>query len=100
MVAHAVCREQSSQTRSEVILNRKDLIGLAVLLALILTVTLDAQTPLTSLKAIHDLDNVEAGKGLPVSIEATVTYFNAVRDDLFVQDGPIGIYIWKTAASS
>lgn len=75
----------------------KHRIGPAVLLALILAVNLGAQTPLTSLKAVHDLSNAEASKGLPVSIEATVTYFNAVRDDLFVQDGSIGIYVWKAS---
>jgi diguanylate cyclase (GGDEF)-like protein len=53
---------------------------------------------LTSLKAVHDLGNTEAAKGLPVSFEATVTYFNSARDDLFVQDGAIGIYIWKASA--
>ena len=83
---------------SQIILITKRLIGPAVLLALLHPVAALAQSPLTTLKAVHDLSNAEASKGLPVSFPATVTYFNPVRADLFVQDGPVGIYIWNAGA--
>ncbi len=52
-----------------------------------------AATPLTSIRAIHQLTNAEAAKALPVAFEGTVTY-NAKADiDLFVQDGDQAIYV-------
>lgn len=48
---------------------------------------------LTTLHAIHLLTKSEAGKGLPVAFEATVTYYNPSDVDLFVQDGGDAIYV-------
>ena len=53
----------------------------------------DAQQPLTSLRAIHALTNTQAGHQLPVSFEATVTYYRAYERTLFVQDGDLAIYV-------
>lgn len=35
------------------------------------------RAPLTSLRTIHTLSNDQAGQGLPVAFEATVTYFRS-----------------------
>jgi len=49
--------------------------------------------PLTSVRAIHALTNAEAGKGLPVLFQATVTFFREPERTLFVQDGDAAIYV-------
>jgi diguanylate cyclase (GGDEF)-like protein len=51
---------------------------------------------LTSLQAVHALDNVQAAKALPVSFEATVTYYRNDDVDLFVQDNGVAIYVFTT----
>ena len=48
---------------------------------------------LTTLRAVHDLSNAEAGLALQVSFEATVTYFLPIESILFVQDGDLGIFV-------
>jgi diguanylate cyclase (GGDEF)-like protein len=53
--------------------------------------------PLTSLGAINALSNAEAREGLPVSIEATVTYYRWQEHLLFVQDGDYAAFIYATA---
>ena len=53
----------------------------------------DAQQPLTSLRAIHALTNTQASHQLPVSFEATITYYRAYERTLFVQDGDLAIYV-------
>ena len=55
-----------------------------------------APAPLTSLRAVHALTNDEAGKGLPVAFEATVTYFRGYENTLFVQDDGVAIYVAVT----
>jgi diguanylate cyclase (GGDEF)-like protein len=52
-----------------------------------------APAPLTTLAAIQQLDNEQASKGLPVVLEATVTYFRGYERTLFVQDGDRAIYV-------
>ena len=52
--------------------------------------------PLTSVRAIRSLSNTEAGQGLPVAFQATVTYFRPYRRNLFVQDGPNGVFVKAT----
>ena len=47
------------------------------------------ERPLTSLRAIHALSNAQASHQLPVSFEATVTYYRGYERTLFVQDGDI-----------
>ena len=48
---------------------------------------LSRKQPLTSLRAIHALSNAQASHQLPVSFEATVTYYRDYERTLFVQDG-------------
>ena len=57
----------------------------------------DVVQPLTSLRAIHALTNAQASHQLPVSFEATVTYYRAYERTLFVQDGDQAIYVQPTA---
>ncbi len=52
---------------------------------------------LTSLRAIHALSNAEASHQLPVSFEATVTYYRSYEKTLFVQDGDVAIYVQPAA---
>jgi hypothetical protein len=52
-----------------------------------------APAALTSLSAIHDLNNARASQGLPVAFEATVTYFRGYDHLLFVQDGGVAIFV-------
>jgi diguanylate cyclase (GGDEF)-like protein len=54
-----------------------------------------AETPatLTSLREIHALTNEQASQGMPVSFEATVTYFLGPERTMFVQDGDVAIYV-------
>lgn len=49
--------------------------------------------PLTSLHAIRALTNSQASHQLPVSFEATVTYYRGYERTLFVQDGDEAIYV-------
>lgn len=51
---------------------------------------------LTTLRAIHLLSNEEAGHALPVTFEATVTYFRPYEKTMFVQDGDVAIYVQAT----
>jgi diguanylate cyclase (GGDEF)-like protein len=53
-------------------------------------------TPLSTLRAVHALTNSEASQGLPVSFEATVTYYNQGDVDMFVQDDGEAIYVQAT----
>jgi diguanylate cyclase (GGDEF)-like protein len=53
--------------------------------------------PLTSLRAIHALTNAQASHQLPVSFEATVTYYRWYERTLFVQDGDVAIYVQPKA---
>ena len=49
--------------------------------------------PLTTLRAVHALTNAEASRALPVSFQATITYFRAYEKTMFVQDGDAAIYV-------
>ena len=48
---------------------------------------------LTTLRAVHQLTNPEASRALPVSVEATVTYFRGRELSLFVQDGDAALFV-------
>jgi diguanylate cyclase (GGDEF)-like protein len=67
-----------------------------VVLGLTPAVGATAPTALTSLRAIHDLNRVEAAQGLPVSFEGTITYYNKNDIDLFLEDANQGIYVQTT----
>jgi len=49
--------------------------------------------PLTTLHAVRTLTLADAQRGIPVAFEATVTYYNPIDVDLFVQDGDDAIYV-------
>jgi len=51
------------------------------------------EPPLDSLGVIHALSNSQASHQLPVSFEATVTYYRGYERTLFVQDGDFAIYV-------
>ncbi|MGD0940414.1 MAG: diguanylate cyclase [Terracidiphilus sp.] len=51
---------------------------------------------LTTLSAIHTLNNADALKHFPVDFEATVTYFRPDDEEVFVQDGDAAIYLFTT----
>ncbi len=71
----------------------------AIFFASILAGGAAAQAPLAALTAIRQLSSAEAGKGLPVAFEATVTFFCGDRNYLFVQDGNKGIFVASTTAA-
>jgi diguanylate cyclase (GGDEF)-like protein len=56
-------------------------------------------TPLTSLRDIHALTNAEASRALPVSFQATITYFRAYEKTMFVQDGDVATYVLATTSA-
>jgi diguanylate cyclase (GGDEF)-like protein len=66
----------------------------AILLACAAIAWATELAPLTTLRAIHELSNAEASKGLPVAFEATVTYYRGYESTLFVQDGDQAIYVY------
>ena len=47
-----------------------------------------------SLRALHELNGVQAAEGLPVRLEATVVYYDNKGVDLFVEDGHLASYIF------
>jgi diguanylate cyclase (GGDEF)-like protein len=49
--------------------------------------------PLTTLRAIRALSEAEAGSGVPVAFEGTVTFYDPSNVGLFVQDGGQAIYV-------
>lgn len=51
------------------------------------------ERPLTSLRTIKALTNSQASHQLPVSFEATVTYYRGYERTLFVQDNDQAIYV-------
>ena len=55
--------------------------------------------PLTSARAIRSLTNAQAGRGLPVAFQATVTYSSEYRRNLFVQDGNVGLFVNDTISA-
>jgi diguanylate cyclase (GGDEF)-like protein len=69
------------------------ILGFAVVLGTALTVSAAAPAPLTTLRAIHDLSNADAGQLLPVAFEATVTFFVQPQHVLFVEDGGAAIFV-------
>jgi diguanylate cyclase (GGDEF)-like protein len=58
----------------------------------------DSSTPLTTVAQIRALPAGEAAKGLPVELHATLTYYEPVEGQIFVQDETGGIYVVPPAA--
>ena len=72
--------------------------AVAVVLTCFAAVGAAQPAPLTTLDSVRRLSNAEAAKGIPVAFEATVTYFSAKRNVLFVQDGQSGVYVEVSSA--
>jgi diguanylate cyclase (GGDEF)-like protein len=68
----------------------------AVVLGWMPAVAATAPAALTTLREIHVLSSAEAARGLPVSFEGTVIYYNKSDIDLFVQEDGVGIYVQTT----
>jgi diguanylate cyclase (GGDEF)-like protein len=56
--------------------------------------------PLTSIRAIQALTNDAANQHLPVDFEATITFFRASENTLFVQDAGAAIYVFPPRNAS
>lgn len=69
------------------------LIGVAVLSSAIPAAGEASPGTLTTLAAVDHLTNEQASRQLPVSFQATVTYYRWSNRDLFVQDGDAAIYV-------
>ena len=71
------------------------ILALAVCLAALPSPARSAAAPplLSSIHLIRSLTHDQAAGGLPVAIEATVTYYSPVDVDLFVQQGRDAIYV-------
>ncbi|HEX4005365.1 MAG TPA: GGDEF domain-containing protein [Acidobacteriaceae bacterium] len=52
-----------------------------------------AQQPLTTLRQVHVLSDVQANQGLPVAFEATVTYYDPGLLAVWVQDDGLALYV-------
>lgn len=68
--------------------------------ALASAVAAAAPAPLTTLRAVAALTNAEASRHLPVSFEATVTYYFRPNSAMDVQDGDTAIYVRTTTAEN
>ena len=67
--------------------------ALAIVLGWALAAWAAPPAPLTTLQAIHVFSNDQASHALPVSFEATVTYYRSYEKTLFVQDGDVAIFV-------
>ena len=74
-------------------LKRRIVSAAAVLLAGTLVAAAAPPKQLISLESVRRLSNAEAGRGIPVSIEATVTYIDSKQNDFIVQDGAAGLRV-------
>jgi diguanylate cyclase (GGDEF)-like protein len=74
-------------------LTKRIVFAAAIVLATSVAAGAAAPAPLTTLHAAATLSNAEGRNGLPVSFEATVTYFRSSDKDLFVQEGGDAIYV-------
>ena len=83
----------SSKSRRMLRRTAADLALTAATILCCASIQLSAEQPLTSLRAIHALSNAQASHQLPVSFEATVTYYRGYERTLFVQDGDLAIYV-------
>lgn len=73
---------------------RTKILALALLAMSLMCAIVRPQTTSTSVGILHAMSNAEASKGLPVSFEASVTYYRDYDIDLFVQDGATAIYVY------
>jgi diguanylate cyclase (GGDEF)-like protein len=72
------------------------ILPVAIFLATVPAMAVTPPAPITTLRVAATLTNAEASQHLPVTFEATVTYFRSYDKDLFVQDGNDAIYVHAT----
>jgi len=77
---------------------RRFVLPAAVLLATVPGVSAATSAPPISLHGAATISNDEAVNHLPVSFQATVTYYRSYDKDLFVQDGNDAIYVHATTS--
>ena len=75
------------------LLTKRLVTALAIILGWTIAAGAAPPAQLTSLRAIHALDNAQAAKSLPVDFEATVVYTRGYENLLFVQDANYGIFV-------
>jgi diguanylate cyclase (GGDEF)-like protein len=68
-------------------------IAIAIVLGWPCTAWAAPPAPLTTLRDIHAITNADASRALPVSFQATITYFRPYEKTMFVQDGDVAIYV-------
>jgi diguanylate cyclase (GGDEF)-like protein len=78
----------------------KRLVSAALALVGMSTLSLAAPVSLTTLHAVRQLSSQQAGEGLPVAFEATVTYFRDYQHELFVQDGQEAVFVKATTTAA
>src|SRR3569833_2780941 len=85
-------REHARLLLSELLLRK-----LIVLVALVLisrsATWASAPVTLTSLHALHSLDNAEASRAIPAAFQATVVYSRGYESLLFVQDADDALFV-------
>lgn len=74
----------------------KRLLFAAAILFSAISARASAPAPLTTIHLLETVTNTEASKHLPVSFQATVTYFRGYDKDLFLQDGHDAVYVHAT----
>lgn len=72
---------------------KKELFSFGIILGCIAFAHGAPTSPLTSLRAINDLSNGQASKGIPVAFQATVTYFRQYENTLFLYDDGVSLYV-------
>ncbi len=72
---------------------KKWVVAFAVFPGLITEILTAQSAPLTSLAAVHTLNNAQAAQHIQADFEATVTYYRDYEQTMFVQDGDVAIYI-------
>jgi diguanylate cyclase (GGDEF)-like protein len=77
-------------------LTKRTVFVAAIVIASTLAAGAAPPAPLTTLDSVSRLSNAEAAKGIPVDLEATVTYFSRSHRTLDVQDGDTAIYVQLT----
>jgi diguanylate cyclase (GGDEF)-like protein len=68
------------------------ILGMVALVAFSVSAVAAPPETITSLAALHSLTNDEAGKSLPATFEATVTYHINGRSGLFLQERGLAVY--------
>jgi diguanylate cyclase (GGDEF)-like protein len=79
-------------------LTKRFIAAVAVVLASVAAAGAAPPPPLTTLDSVRRLSNAEAAKGIPVAVQATVTYFRSYRRNMFVQDGSTGVFVKATTS--